>query len=105
MNSTHKQSLPCILSIYIILYHIAGHCTVLPRLLMLGGRQCNIPCHKTRYDVIRVTPRYRHKSADRHVRVYGEKVSSDVFFTKVLLNPFMDMTSKDSNLLHAMITS
>ena len=30
---------------------------------------------------------------------------SDVFFTKVLLNPFMNMASKDSNLLHAMITS
>ena len=27
------------------------------------------------------------------------------FFTKILLNPFMNMASKDRNLLHEMITS
>ena len=72
---------------------------------MLGSRESNTPCRKTRYDVRRVTLIYRRKSADRRVNVYGQNVLSDVFFTKVLLYLFMTVASKDINSLHALSKS
>ena len=51
-------------------------------LLMLGARQCNTRCRRTGYDVIRVTPNYWQKSADRCVHVYAENVLSDVFLQR-----------------------
>ena len=64
----------------------------------------NTRCRKTGYDVRQVTTINLDKSADRCVYVHGHKVSSDELFTKVLLNLFMNFESKDSNLLHAVIT-
>ena len=69
---------------------------------MLCSWYCNTRCRKTGYDVRRVTPINQDKSADWRVYVHGQNVPNDGIFTKALLNLFINMASKDSNLQPAM---